>query len=63
MRKPKAKVWALVFAAAVPGMCTFSCSTAVLQQFRDAAVQGAAGVVQTAVTDLLSSMIPDLDEE
>jgi hypothetical protein len=63
MKKRTAKVWTLVFAAAVPGMCTFSCSTAVLQQFRDAAVQGAASVVQTTIADLLSSMIPELDEE
>jgi len=58
MKKRTRKFWALVFAVAAPGMCAFSCSGTVLQEFRDAMIQGAAGALETTAADWLTNMMP-----
>jgi hypothetical protein len=48
---------------AAPGMCAMSCSSTIMQEFRDAVIQGAAGAVENATADLIASLFPDLDGE
>jgi len=58
MKKRTTKFWALVFAVAAPGMCAFSCSGTVVQEFRDAMIQGAASALETAAAEWLTNLIP-----
>jgi hypothetical protein len=48
------KKWALVFGLAGPTVASLSCSSTVAEQFRDAAISGAASFVEQATIDLLS---------
>lgn len=58
MKKRTAKLWALVFAVTAPGMCALSCSGTILQEFRDAIIQGAAGALETAAGDVFTGLFP-----
>lgn len=63
MKKSSAKLWVLVLTVTAPGMCVLSCSSTILQEFRDAVIQGAAGAVESATADLIAGLIPDVDGE
>ncbi len=56
--KRNAKVWALVLAVAIPGMSTLSCTTSVLQEFRDASVTAAADAIGLGVGAWVASYFP-----
>ena len=58
MKKRTAKLWAIVFALTAPGMCALSCSSTIMQEFRDAMIQGAAGAIETATADLITGLFP-----
>ena len=58
MNRVQKKAWALLLAAAVPGFCTFSCSSTVARQFRDAALAGAVSFVEQGVFDALDTFWP-----
>lgn len=58
MKRIQKKAWALLVAAAVPGLCTFSCSSTVARQFRDAALAGAVSFVEQGVFDALDTFWP-----
>jgi len=51
------KKWLLVFCMAGPTVVHLSCSGAFLQQFRDAAIAGAANFVEEAAYNLLDQAI------
>lgn len=51
------KKWVLVFCMAGPTVVHLSCSSAFLQQFRDAAIAGAASFVEEAAYNLLDRAI------
>ncbi len=61
MKKNRAKLWVLMLTVTAPGMCALSCSGTILQEFRDAVIQGAAGAVESAAADLVASLFPNLD--
>ena len=52
------KKWALILGLAGPAITNFSCSGAVWQQFRDAALAGAASFVEQATFDFLDANLP-----
>ncbi len=63
MKTARKRLGALMLAAAMPGFCAFSCSGTLAREFRDAAISGATSVVEQAVIDALSSVLPDQDDE
>ena len=56
MKKSSAKLWVLVLSVTAPGMCALSCSSTILQEFRDAVIQGAAGALEGATADLIAGL-------
>jgi hypothetical protein len=51
------KKWVLVLCLAYPAATNFSCSTAIWQDLRDAALSGAASFVEQATIDLLDIIL------
>ena len=52
------KKWALILCLAGPAITTFSCSGTIWQQFRDAALAGAANYVEQATFDFFDANLP-----
>ena len=57
------KKWALILGLAGPAITNFSCSGGVWQQFRDAALAGAANYVEQATFDFFDANLSIGDTE
>jgi len=58
------KKWLLILGLTGPTVVNLSCSSALLEQFRDAAISGAASFVEQTTLDLLDQSLfpPESDE-
>jgi hypothetical protein len=63
MKRTRKKMAALLIVLAVPGMSLLSCSTTIMQEFRDAAIRGGANAIEVAATQWLTGWIPDFNAE
>ena len=57
------KKWMLILGLAYPATTSFSCSTAIWRDLRDAAINGAASYVEQATFNLLDMILTTADGE